>query len=71
MVLTKKRKKKSGVVAVMVGEKKKKKQLFGRYEDAGRIYRAACGQEIHRETEELGARRVAAGEVLGSNLQAT
>lgn len=53
----------------MVGEKKKK--LFGQYGDAGRIYGADCGQEIQRETEELGARRVAAGEVLGSNLRAT
>lgn len=64
--MNKKEKKKKDVMA---GEKKKK--LFGRYEDAGRIYRAACGQEIRRGTEELGARRVAAGEVLGSNLQAT
>lgn len=49
VVLTKKEKKSGVVVAVMVMVGEKKAKLFGRYEDAGGIYKAACGQEIHRE----------------------
>lgn len=55
------------------GEKGHRKEgeevLFGPYEGAGRIYGAACGQEIPRDGG-IGSGRVAASKVLCWNLEA-